>query len=165
MMMNEKWQCPVCFENDCDVRINEHRDMYATGDSPTEYEVVTTCCGVDAADINTYCKCGNEVYDDGQCLDCYAEQDEKEVVMKVLGMTVAELLEAGYKVEINRHDVELLSEAADDVKRLVGEDKVLNINHYSRNTDVADFESAGYRGYEGLAVIAFTKWRDENEKI
>src|SRR5699024_5084149 len=102
---------------------------------------------------------------DGQCLDCYAEQDEKEVVMKVLGMTVAELVEAGYKVEINRRDVERLSEAADDVKRLDGEGKVRNINHYSRYKEVAGFESAGYRGYEGLAVIACTKWRDENEKI
>src|SRR5690625_1335825 len=107
-MLNEKYQCPACFQNDVTVSVTEHRDMYATGDSPTEYEVVTTCCGVDAADINTYCQCGNEVYDDGQCLDCYVEQDEKEVEMKVLGMTVAELLEAGYKVEITSHDVELL---------------------------------------------------------
>jgi len=69
-MLNEKYQCPVCFENDCDVRITEHFDPYGTGDSPTEYEVVTTCCGVDAADINTYCQCGNEVYDNGLCLGC-----------------------------------------------------------------------------------------------
>ena len=97
----------MCYENDCSVSVTEHRDQYATGDSPTEYEVFTKCCGVNAVYADTYCQCGNEVYDDGQCLDCYAEQDEKEVEMKVLGMTVAELLEAGYKVEINRHDVEL----------------------------------------------------------
>lgn len=70
-MLNEKWQCPVCFENNCDVRIIEHRDSYATGDSLTECEVITSCCGVDAADINTYCQCGSMVYDDGMCLDCY----------------------------------------------------------------------------------------------
>src|SRR5690625_1932294 len=167
-MLNEKYQCPACFQNDVTVSVTEHRDMYATGDSPTGLEITSTCCGADAVEVGTYCKCGTQSYDDGMCIDCYAEQhekEEKEMEMKVLGMTVAELLEAGYKVEINRLDVELLSEAVDDVKRLVGEDKVLNINHYSRNTDVADFESAGYRGDEGLAVIAFTKWRDENEKI
>ncbi len=70
-MINEKWQCPVCFENDCEVSVLEHRDPYGTGDSPTEYEVITVCCGVDAADISTYCQCGSEVYDDGMCLDCY----------------------------------------------------------------------------------------------
>ena|SRR5699024_5222384 len=164
-MINEIYQCPVCFENYVTVSVSEHRDMYGTGDSPSDWEIISTCCGADVVEAGTYCQCGNEAYDDGKCLDCYVEQDEKEAEMKVLGMTVAELLEAGYKVEINRHDVELLSEAVDDVKRLVGEDKVLNINHYSSNTDVADFESAGYRGDEGLAVIAFTKWRDENEKI
>jgi len=75
MMMNEKWQCPLCFENDCDVRITEHRDMYATGDSPSEFEITSTCCGADAVEAGTYCQCGNEVYDDGQCLDCYADQE------------------------------------------------------------------------------------------
>src|SRR5699024_1971728 len=102
--MNEKWQCPACFQNDVTVSVTEHRDMDATGESPSDFEMTSKCCGADADEAGTYGQCGNEVYDDGQCLDCYAEQDEKEVVMKVLGMTVAELLEAGYKVEINRHD-------------------------------------------------------------
>ena len=74
-MMNEKWQCPACFQNDVTVSVTEHRDMYATGDSPSEFEITSTCCGADAVEAGTYCQCGNEVYDDGQCLDCYAEQE------------------------------------------------------------------------------------------
>lgn len=70
-MISEKYQCPMCFENDCDVSITEHRDMYATGDSPSELEITSTCCGADVVEVDTYCQCGNEVYDDGMCLDCY----------------------------------------------------------------------------------------------
>lgn len=75
MMTNEKWQCPMCYENDCDVSITERRDMYATGDSPSELEITSACCGADAVEVGTYCECGCETYDDGMCLDCYAEQE------------------------------------------------------------------------------------------
>lgn len=55
-MINGKWQCPQCYADDCEVDITEHRDPYGTGDSPTEYEVVTKCCGVDAVRSETYGK-------------------------------------------------------------------------------------------------------------
>lgn len=95
MTISEKYQCPVCFENDCNVRVIEVLDPYATGDSPTVYEVITECCGVDAADINTFCKCGSEVYDDGQCLDCYEKAgtladeryDKKYIIERAIALS------------------------------------------------------------------------------
>lgn len=78
MILYEKYQCPDCLENDCEVDITEHRDMYATGDSPSEWEITSACCGADVVEVGTYCKCGEEVYDEGMCLECYVEQVEKE---------------------------------------------------------------------------------------
>ena len=155
MMLNEKYQCPACFQDDVTVSITEHRDMYATGDSPTEYEVITTCCGVDAADINTYCKCGNEVYDDGQCLDCYAEQDEKEekeMEMKVLGMTVAELIKRGARVDVHLHNTDEKTGTA-FVKEMTGQD--------AKQYEFDSFTS--YTRAEGMVRVTSYVRRDENE--
>lgn len=154
-MLNEKWQCPACFESDCDVRITEHRDMYATGDSPTEYEVVTTCCGVDAADINTYCQCGDEVYDDGMCIDCYAEQgekEEKEMEMKVLGMTVAELLKRGAAVDVHLHKTDEKT-GTEFVKEMTGKD-----------AERYEFDSfTSYSSREGMVSVTAYVRRNEDE--
>jgi len=155
MRWNEKWQCPYCLKNDCVVSITEHRDPYATGDSPTEYEVITTCCGVDAVEAGTYCQCGNEVYDDGMCLYCYAEyyeKEEKETEMKVLDMTVAELIKRGASVDVHLHNTDEETGTA-FVNEMIGQD-----------AEQYEFDSfTSYARREGMVSVTSYVWRDENE--
>ena len=155
MWINEKWQCPMCFENDCDVSITEHRDMYATGDSPSEWEITSACCGADVVEVDTYCQCGNEVYDDGMCLDCYAQQDEQEeeeMEMKVLGMTVAELLKRGAAVDVHLHKTDEKT-GTEFVKEMTGKD-----------AERYEFDSfTSYSRGEGMVSVTSYVRKSENE--